>query len=164
VPEFATAVTALQIGDISEPVRSEFGYHVVEVMDRRTSAVELADRLHEQLQDDPDAFAELAREQSEDITTAREGGDLGWVLHYQHDAARDQAIFDLTEVGEISEPVVTPNGIYIFKLLDTSESRYVLEAQRTSLGSTGFNRWLEELKDEALIWIDPELAPATTTA
>ena len=34
VPEFADAVTTLEIGEISEPVKTEFGYHVIEVIAR----------------------------------------------------------------------------------------------------------------------------------
>ena len=35
VPEFEEVVDALEIGDISEPFRSPFGWHIVEVLDRR---------------------------------------------------------------------------------------------------------------------------------
>ena len=59
------------------------------------------------MRDDPDSFGEVALAESEDVTSARKNGELGWVIHYQFDAVRDRAIFDLTEVGEISDPVVT---------------------------------------------------------
>ena len=35
VPEFEEVVDALEIGEISEPFRSPFGWHIVEVLDRR---------------------------------------------------------------------------------------------------------------------------------
>lgn len=35
-PAFEAAANALEIGQISEPVRSAFGWHLIEVMDRRT--------------------------------------------------------------------------------------------------------------------------------
>jgi peptidyl-prolyl cis-trans isomerase SurA len=164
VPEFAQAATDLRIGDISQPVRSDFGYHIIQVTERRTSAQEQAERLVAELRDDPDTFAEMARRSSEDVTSAVDGGDLGWVVRYEQDAQRDQAIFDLTEIGQISDPVVTQTGIYIYQLLGTSEARFVPEAQRNRVASSGFSRWLEELKDEAGIWLDPEFAPSTGTA
>ena len=164
VPEFATAVAGLTIGEISEPVRSEFGYHIIQVTDRRTSAVELADRLATQVRDDPESFADVALAESEDVTSAQKGGDLGWVIQYQFDAARDKAIFDLTERGEISDPVMTANGIYIYKLLDTAENRFVTESKRNSVGTSGFNRWLEELRDQAGVWLDAEFTQSTTAA
>ncbi len=35
VPEFSTAAFGMKKGDISEPVRSQFGYHVIKVTDRK---------------------------------------------------------------------------------------------------------------------------------
>jgi len=126
------------------------------------TAGELAERLASNLREDPASFADVARLYSEDAATAQDGGELGWVVHYQFDATRDTAIFDLTEPDQISDPLVSEGSIYIFKLLDSSPSRFVPESQRSQIGdSGGFNLWLEELKDRAGIWIDPELAPAS---
>ncbi len=36
VPEFERAMNALKIGDISEPVQSPFGFHLIQVLERRT--------------------------------------------------------------------------------------------------------------------------------
>ena len=36
VPEFETAMAGAEIGVITDPVRSEFGWHILEVTDRRT--------------------------------------------------------------------------------------------------------------------------------
>ena len=118
VPEFANAANDLRIGEVSPVVRTQFGYHVIQVTERRTNALELADRLVAQVKEDPDSFAEVAEAESEDVSSAPDGGELGWVIPYQNDAARDEAIFGLTEPGEISDPVVTGSGIYIYKLLD----------------------------------------------
>ncbi len=164
VPEFADAVLELEIGDVSRPVRSDFGYHIIQITDRRTSAAELADRILARVRDDPDSFGEVALAESEDVTSARKEGDLGWVIPYQFDALRDRAIFDMTEIGEISDPVVTANGTYIFKLLDTADLRFVSESRRNSVGTSGFSRWLQELRDEAGVWLDTEFTSTTTAA
>ncbi|HEX5579159.1 MAG TPA: peptidylprolyl isomerase [Candidatus Limnocylindria bacterium] len=161
VPEFAAAVNDLRIGEISPVVRSDFGYHVIQVTERRTSAQEQAERLVEQLRDDPDSFAEVAEAESEDVSSAREGGDLGWVIPYQLDAVRDEAVFGMTEPDEISDPIVTGAGIYIYKLLDSADMRFVPENQRNQVGSSGFTRWLDEMRDEAGVWVDAEF---TTTS
>jgi parvulin-like peptidyl-prolyl isomerase len=163
VPEFAAAAGSLDVGELSEPIKSQYGYHIIEVTDRRASALELANRLVDELRADPDTFAEVARDQSEDPVTAKKGGELGWVIKYQYDAERQQAIFDLTDPGEISEPLITSSGIYIFKLIDTAQARYVTQRQRDQVASSGFTRWLGELKDSAHIWVDPEFAPTTST-
>ena len=156
VPEFAEAANDLEIGEISQLVRSDFGYHIIQVTDRRTSAREQADRLVTELRDDPDSFADVAEADSEDVSSAQEGGELGWIIHYQHDAARDAAIFALTQPGEISDPVVTGSGIYIYKLLNSSDQRFVPESQREQVGTSGFNRWLDEMRADAGVWVDSE--------
>jgi parvulin-like peptidyl-prolyl isomerase len=162
IQEFKDAVAQLRRnGDTSEPVRTEFGYHVIQLVDRRVTAQELAERLAADLREDPDSFADLASIYSEDAATAQEGGELGWVVHYQFDAVRDTAIFDLSEPGKISDPVVSGANIHIYKLLDSSPSRFVPDSQRTRIGDSGFDRWLEELKDRAGIWVHPDLAPAS---
>jgi peptidyl-prolyl cis-trans isomerase SurA len=43
VPDFERAMNALKPGEVSEPVRTPFGWHLIEVLDRRTAAVS-ADR------------------------------------------------------------------------------------------------------------------------
>jgi peptidyl-prolyl cis-trans isomerase SurA len=159
VVEFAEAARALDVGEISEPVRSEFGYHIIEVTDRRVSALELAERLAADVEEDPDAFESLARDYSEDPVTASDGGDLGWVIPYQFEAARQDAIFGLTEVGDVVGPVEGPEGLYLFKLIGTSESRFVPAEKREQVAGSGFSRWLVELEEQVGVWLDPELAP-----
>ena len=39
VPEFERALNILNVGELSEPVRTQYGYHVIEVLDRRDSDV-----------------------------------------------------------------------------------------------------------------------------
>lgn len=39
VPEFDEAMSELDVGEVSSPVRSQFGYHIIEVLDRRRSSV-----------------------------------------------------------------------------------------------------------------------------
>jgi len=39
VPEFETAMNALKIGEVSEPIESSFGYHLIEVLERKTDDV-----------------------------------------------------------------------------------------------------------------------------
>jgi parvulin-like peptidyl-prolyl isomerase len=164
VPRFASAVAELKVGEVSEPVKTEFGYHIIEITDTRTGALDFAQEIADQVKDDPDTFAEVAKKQSEDQATASKGGDLGWVIRYQLDAAREKAIFDLTEPGQVSDAVVTTSAIYIFKLNDTADNRLVPAKQRESVSASGFDRWLQELKDQAGVWIDSEFAAPTDAA
>ena len=137
-------------------VRSQFGYHVIQVTERRTNALEQADQLVTRLKEDPDSFAEVAEAESEDVSSAQDGGELGWVIHYQYDAARDEAIFAMTEPDEISDPVVTGAGIYIYKLLNSADQRFVPQHQRDQVGDQRLQSLAGRDARQAGVWVDSE--------
>jgi len=165
VPEFAEALAALEVGELSEPVRSDFGWHVIQKTVERTSPQAHAAELVEQLREDPDSFAEVATRLSEDPTTAAEGGELGWVAPYQLERALEEVVFGLEEVGEISEPHdAGSSGITIYQLLETSERREIEEDRLEEIRTSGFDRWLEqEVRAPVEFWLDPEFASSTQT-
>jgi len=69
--------------------------------------------LFSQLNENPDAFAKLAKEHSDDAGSARQGGELGWVTRDNWNDKLAKVIFDLKE-DEISEPVEAEGGYHIF--------------------------------------------------
>ena len=162
VPEFKSAVATLTIGEISDPVRTQFGYHVIQVTDARSNPGDQALKLVTTLREHPDQFAQLAREQSEDASTAAKGGDLGWVIRYQLEEARDAAIFALRTPDQISDPVEASTGFYIFKLVDSSPFRFIPESQLAQARQIGFNRWLTEIRSSVGTWVDQEFVAAPT--
>ena len=95
------------MGEISQPIRTEFGYHVIEKTGERDSPQAQAAELVEALRADPDSFGETATQVSEDAESAANDGELGWVARYQLDEVLEDAVFALTEVGEIGDPVDT---------------------------------------------------------
>jgi parvulin-like peptidyl-prolyl isomerase len=161
--DFKAAVGKLQVGQLSEPVKTQFGYHVIEITATRTSPADQAQSLVKALRANPDQFAETARAQSQDPTSAKVGGDLGWVIHYQFDKARDDAIFSLTTPGQISDAIETSGGFYIFKLIDSSPARWVPLEQLSQVRQAGFAGWLTQVRDSAGVWVDPQYAAATAT-
>ncbi len=157
VEAFGAALAELEVGEVSDPVRTDFGYHVIQKTGERESPEQQAAELVEQLREDPDSFGETARLASEDEATAREDGELGWVAPYQLSRMQEDAVFALTEVGEISDPIDDGSGISIFKLLETSESREIEEERLDEIRNAGFERWLdEEVRAPVDTWIDPQ--------
>src|SRR5690606_10759368 len=74
-----------------------------------------AERLVQQLRGGAD-FGAIARQFSRG-TTAREGGDVGWVQEGQLAARLDQALAGL-QPGDITDPIRGTGGIYILRLVD----------------------------------------------
>jgi len=72
VPEFEAAMASTDIGEISEPVRSEFGWHILEVTGRREQNIaedmrkrQVMNYLHEQkYQEELDAWLRKIREEA----------------------------------------------------------------------------------------------------
>lgn len=143
----------LEAGDLLEPVRSSFGWHVIEVMYRPTD-LEQARRLKEQADGGAD-FGRLARDFSEG-RTAGSGGDLGWVARGELDEALIEAIF-AAPVGGTSEVVeVEGDGIYLFAI-EAEETRTPEGAQLERLRATAFSDWYSEQKGAIEIERDPAI-------
>lgn len=84
--------------------------------DEEQEARDLLERLrNETLEQDAD-FAELAREYSDDIGSAEQGGDLGPISRGDMDEDFERALFELDEVGALSEPVRTRFGLHLIRL------------------------------------------------
>ncbi|TVS09822.1 MAG: hypothetical protein EA419_12160 [Wenzhouxiangella sp.] len=75
----------------------------------------LARQLYERVLDG-ESFSELAREYSDDPGSADEGGDLGWIEAGDMVEEFEDALFDLTVSGEVSEPVRSQFGWHVIRL------------------------------------------------
>lgn len=122
VPEFEEAVFALKDKEVSGIVKTEFGYHIIQLLERRgesvharhillrtekgpasdTAAVERLRALRDSVLKGG-LFADLARKYSEDDETKSIGGDLGRVSLDQLEGDFAPVVKDL-KTGEISQP------------------------------------------------------------
>lgn len=150
---FADAVRELKPGQITEPIRSPAGFHIIRVNDYREQrqvmvkeynarhimieinelvtprlAMDQIIDIKRRLEEGED-FAELARENSDDTTSANLGGDMGW---FPPDAFGDRVYQTLLALapGQTSEPFQTMSGWHIMELLDTRETDRTEEAIR----------------------------------
>ena len=60
--------------------------------------------------------------------------------------------------------MVDGNQIWIFRLLDSSDERIIEEDRLSTIKSTGYSRWYDELKADGEIWIDTQLQLDSTSA
>jgi parvulin-like peptidyl-prolyl isomerase len=139
----AIVVPGLEAGELLEPVKSSFGWHVIRVM-YFPPDLDRLNELKRQVDSGAD-FAELARDNSES-ETAGAGGDLGWVARGQLDSSLIDAIF-AAEPGETTPVVTVENdGLYLFKVL-AEEVRTPEGRQLEQLRSTAFSDWYSARKD-----------------
>ncbi|MDR1592112.1 MAG: peptidylprolyl isomerase [Prevotellaceae bacterium] len=138
---FEQAMYSIPVGEISAPVRTPYGYHIIKVLSRRPARgqvraahiVKIASdkktpeeqeaarqqilNLYKQIKDGAD-FADLAKTQSDDKPSAARGGDLSWFGIGRMVKEFEDAVFALENIGDVSEPVRTGFGWHIIKLLD----------------------------------------------
>ena len=147
----------LKEGDILEPVKSAFGWHVIQVMYRPTDDARMA-----KLKQEADAgsdFAILARDESY-ASTSGTGGDMGWVVKGQLDDKLTTAIWN-TPIGGVSDVVKIDNdGLYLFKVF-AEEVKAPEGRQLDNLKQTAFSKWYTAKKSAANIQRDESISPTS---
>ncbi|MFV0470548.1 MAG: peptidylprolyl isomerase [Paludibacteraceae bacterium] len=127
------------VGKVSKPTRTYLGYHLIKVLNKRSSRGEVLtahimkftrpdsikekaktaiDSLYQRILAGDD-FGELAKKYSDDKGSARNGGELMWFGNEQRMVPEfEDAAFALKNKEDISKPVLSPYGWHIIKLLD----------------------------------------------
>jgi len=143
-PAFAAAIYApgLTPGQLLEPVKSAFGWHVIEFVSADIPLVRAGHLATEAAKPDAD-FAKLAASNSVD-PSATKGGSLGWIAKYQLAVEQEAAISSL-QAGEISAPIVASDGIRLFKVTNVQD-RKPDAAQAETLKSNAFTNWYQGVK------------------
>ena len=148
----------LKPGDLLEPVKSDFGWHVIQVMYPPTDREQM-DLLKTQADGGAD-FGVLARDNSES-PDASLGGDMGWVAKGQFDELATAAIF-AAEIGKTTSVVsVADDGIYLFKVFE-EEVRTPEGRQLENITAKAFDDWYTAKKEAATITRDPSIVGATS--
>lgn len=138
VYSFESAAFNTRVGEISQPFRTQFGYHIVFVQDKRPSRGErtvahimLVDKPGDSITGKPEDkiqdiykkikqgedFEALAKQFSHDGNSAPKGGLLNPFSSGQLNAKEfEDVAFGLNNIGDVSEPIKTQYGWHIIKL------------------------------------------------
>ena len=166
-PEFEVAVRKLTVGEVSGPVLTEFGYHLIKLEDVSgdkvlvrhvlikiegaekdwESSARMAEELREQLLAGAD-FAEMVALHSADHRTKDSGGFVGEVVFANLPEHFREIIADIP-VGGIAPVVKEERGYRIVKILGRAEDRvYSFEEAREELKGLMENQRLQDQTDE----------------
>ena len=142
VAPFEDAAYKTPVGEISKPIRSSFGYHLIKVDDIRDNRGEIKvahimkmfprgataairarlkadiDSIYTALQNGAD-FAKTAEKHSDDTRTASNGGEMPWLSAGQMMPAFSNPAFALKNVGDYTHPIETRFGYHIIKKLNS---------------------------------------------
>jgi len=138
---FESAAYKLNIGEISNPVKTQFGYHILKLTDKRNAkgqikvahimraipknaTQETIDEIKKEIFDistkikSGEDFVELAKTHSDDKGSAVQGGILPWFGTGRMVPEFETAAYGIENIGDVSEPVQTSFGWHIIKLID----------------------------------------------
>ncbi|QCR23387.1 peptidylprolyl isomerase [Pontibacter sp. SGAir0037] len=141
VYRFEDAAYKTAPGDVSMPVRTRFGYHLIKVNDVRSAngevkvahimvratpgmpkadslaAKQRVDAIYKRVQR-KENWEKLTAEFSEDANSSGNGGELPWFGTGRMIPSFENAAFALQKEGDVAKPVLTPYGWHIIRLIE----------------------------------------------
>jgi len=179
---FSDAIKNLRAGQYTVPIRSPAGFHIIRVNDYRDRALVMSREhharhilietnelvtprdamveireLHSRI-NDGEEFGDLAREYSDDTTSANLGGDMGWFAENAYGDRVEQTLAGLS-ADQVSEPFQSQVGWHIIQKLgfrETDVSKEVIRQRaRSSIlqskADAEVDRFLRQMREEAFV-------------
>lgn len=182
VKEFEEVAYQLKPDEISAIVKSNFGYHIIQLIEQQgdkincrhilvtpepnrddeVCVVDTIKSVHQKIVSGEKSFEEMVAEYSEDLSSKDSKGDLGWWEEDNIQPKEFKWVISDLKPGEVSEPVKTEMGYHILKLVDKHEPRAIdlqKDWQRIEDWALRMKRqqelqkWIEKLKEKVYISI-----------
>ena len=176
---FAEVVTGLKVGEVSQPIRSGAGFHILKLTEKRGNTVKFLDQtlarhiliqpseirtdnqaemlindIYKRLKEGED-FKQLARQFSEDPGSKMDGGELGWSNPGDYDPVFEMTL-NATEIGQLSEPVKSSFGWHIIEVMDRRNEDVSQEEQKNRAYQIIFKRKFDQELQSTLIELRAE--------
>ena len=170
---FLESVESMQVGDVSELIRSSGGFHIIKMLEKRGDErhmVEQTRARHILLKPDEvntdeevqiriqqleirlrngEDFATLARANSQDTLSAAKGGSLGWLNKGDTVPAFEESLESLSP-GEISTPVKTQFGWHLVQVQERRTHDSTEDYERSKVRGLIRSRKYDE---ELFLWL-----------
>lgn len=179
----AETLSTMQDGQVSPPIRDPGGFHIFKVLAHRdrgpvmvteyharhlsirpdaltteSEAEDKINQLRQKITSGDATFADVAKAESDDDTTANQGGDMGWFPLESWGSAVAQQLDQLND-GEISQPFFAGGAWHIIKRLGTRDSDRTAETRReqaraaieTRKSSEVYDNFLRQLRAESYV-------------
>ncbi len=151
---FENAAYNTKVGEVSDIVRTRYGYHILKVVDKRPAKGEVQvahimiavpkeadstkikaakvkiDMIYSKLQKG-EKFKDLAQLYSDDKGSAKNGGQLQWFGTGRMVPEFENTAFGLKNKGDYSKPVRTNFGWHIIQLIDKKAPKKFDESEKT---------------------------------
>ena len=183
VKEFEKAAFTLDLNIISDPIKTQFGFHIIEVLERSGEKIGVRHiLLRTEVTDEDkaetykkvsslskkintkDNFILEAKEYSNDETTKDIGGLLGWIDTDTYQVKELSVVIDNLEKNTCSAPILTDFGYHLLWVDDIEEGgpptieKNWTELEQMALNkkkSDWYNSWIEEIKTKIFIKRNP---------
>ncbi len=167
-PLFAEQVKVMSDGEVTHPIRSPSGFHILKLLGQKSNTVKTQDQynilhimvetnqvvspkdgmsivngLYQKVLDGED-FSTVAEEHSDDYSSAPLGGDMGWFEINKYGARIGEVVKGMN-VGEISAPFQTDAGWHIVKFLGKKEADITEDFKRAQASNAIRERKVQEL-------------------
>ena len=180
-PLFLNTARKLKKGEVSPPLRSASGFHILKLLDKKTrqyivkqtharhiliktDELTTDDEARKKLQqikqriDQGEDFAKLAAEYSQDPGSKTEGGDLGWATEGTF-VPRFTEVMNSLDENQISEPFKSQFGWHILQVLGRRQQDETQKVIRRNAARAIQNRkadeelqiWLRRIRSEAYV-------------
>jgi len=190
VKEFEKAAFTLAINTISKPIKTQFGFHIIEVLERSGERIGVRHILLQTKVVDEDKtktykttsdfskeintknnFISIAKEYSNDETTKDNGGLLGWIDTEVYQVEELSSIIKNIPENTCSAPILTDFGYHLLWVDDIEEGgpptieKNWIELEQLALNkkkSDWYNDWIEKIKTKVYIKRNPLNYPQIT--